>query len=282
MKKSLVKFLFIFLILTLGVSHANQSVKRTPIKAVLFDVFGTVVDWRGSMVTAFNVLFEQKKVTNISAETFVLSWVKAYSDNMTLISDGKKKFATVDVLNKQALDDTLKYYHIYHQFSDHDRLKMWRLWRNLKPWPDSLKGINLLKTQMRVGTLSNGNVSLLQDLSHNVGIEWDIIISGETFRRYKPDPKIYLSAANMLHLKPNEILLVASHKYDLVAASKSGYKTAYIFRPKESSTLSPDQLPKKNEFDFVVNGIDELAMQLTTSSVRGYPKSVPPIRELYN
>lgn len=139
---------------------------------------------------------------------------------------------------------------------------MWMIWHRLAPWPDSVSGLSMLKELFKIGTLSNGNIQLLVDLSKNASIEWDIILSGELFGCYKPNPLVYLSAARELKLNPSEILLVASHKYDLEAAQQCGYKTAYIYRPFEFNTIKEEQIPRDNEFDFVAEGIDGLAEQL--------------------
>lgn len=229
------------------------------IKAVLFDIFGTVVDWRGSMLKEFTPLFEQKNITNVTSEAFINAWVTAYSDNMTNISEGKSPFATVDALNKIALDEALTKYHLLDKFTENEREQMWMIWHRLQPWSDSVPGINKLKTHFIIGPLSNGNVKLLTDLSSHADLNWDIIISGETIGHYKPDPVVYQSAAKILKLNPSEILLVASHKYDLEAARQCGYKTAYIFRPLEFDSVHEDQYPHEHEFDFNSTSIEKLA-----------------------
>ena len=200
------------------------------IKAVLFDVFGTVVDWRGTMVKEFGRLFRQKGITEIDCEEFVEVWVSAYSKNMGEISEGKRAFTIVDELNKLALNETLQRYNIAGKFSEEEIEKMWMVWHRLEPWPDSVVGIDKLKKQFKVGTLSNGNITLLEELSKNAKLEWNVILSGEQFRCYKPNPLVYQKATEELQLEPSEILLVASHKYDLEAAKECGYRTAYIFR----------------------------------------------------
>ncbi len=230
---------------------------KDPIKAVLFDIFGTVVDWRGTMVKEFSSLFLQKGITDIDCEAFVESWVTAYSQNMSDISEDKKPFAIVDELNKIALDHTLDQYHITDRFSDVEKEHMWMIWHRLEPWPDSISGIDKLKKQFTIGPLSNGNIKLLEDLAKHAHLNWDVILSGERFRRYKPDPSVYQMAAEALQLKPSQILLVASHPYDLKAAQLCGYKTAYINRPLEFRTVKEKK--EEDQFDFVTDSIDTLA-----------------------
>lgn len=244
------------------IEDCSQVSEDDCIKFVLFDVFGTVVNLRKTMINEFAVLFDQKGIKNVNCEEFVDVWANAYSENMKNISEGKNSFATVDELNKIALNKTLKKYQIYNKLTEVDRDYMWMVWHRLEPWPDSVSGINEIKKQFKVGTLSNGNIQLLKDLSENANLEWDIILSGELFRCYKPDPLVYQYAARELKLKPSEILLVASHKYDLEAARQCGYKTAYIFRPLEFKTVKKGQIPHDNEFDLMADGIDDLAEKL--------------------
>jgi 2-haloacid dehalogenase len=243
-------------------SQALNKKQNTAIKAVLFDTFGTVVDWRGTMITEFSVLFKKKKITEVTCETFIEALVSAYAENMSKISEHKIPFATVDELNKIALEETLKSYNIFEKFTEKERHNMWMVWHRLNAWPDSAPGLVQLKKHFIIGTLSNGNIKLLVDLSKRAKLDWDVILSGEIFSRYKPDPLVYQSAAKLLNLNPSEILLVASHKYDLEAAHQCGFKTAYIFRPLEFGTVQPDQIAHDNEFDFVTTSITQLAALL--------------------
>ncbi|MCH9756908.1 MAG: haloacid dehalogenase type II [Gammaproteobacteria bacterium] len=238
------------------------------IKAVLFDTFGTVVDWHGTMVQEFGVLFNQKNITSVDCEQFVDAWVTSYAENMSDIAEGRAPFLTVDALNKMALDELLERYQITSYFTENERHHMWMIWHRLKAWPDSVSGLRALKKRFIIGTLSNGNVKMLVDLSKKENLDWDVIFSGELFGHYKPDPVVYQSAVKMLNLKPSEILLVASHRYDLEAARQLGFKTAYIFRPLEYGVSKEVKMPHDDEFDFVAIGIDELAEKLEANSSR--------------
>ncbi|KTD46265.1 haloacid dehalogenase type II [Legionella quateirensis] len=246
--------------------HYSLASQDGCIKFILFDVFGTVVDWRGTMVREFVVLFEEKEIRHVRCEEFIDRWVNEYSENMTKISEGSHPFSTVDELNNTALNKTLEHYQILNKFTESEREQMWMVWHRLEPWPDVLAGINEMKKQCSIGILSNGNIHLLEDLSKNASLEWDIILSGELFQSYKPNPLVYQSATRELKLKASEILLVASHKYDLEAAQQCGYKTAYIFRPLEFGTVREGQIPCDDGFDFVTTGIDDLAKQLISQS----------------
>lgn len=252
---------FIFLCGVFQTTFALTPPSHKPIKAVLFDVFGTVVDWRGSMVTEFTPLFKKKNI-QVDAELFVKDWVMTYADNMERINNNPKSFQTVDELNKLSLDETLKKHHLFTKFSHAERSQMWLSWHRLNPWPDSVKGLNQLKRHYIIGTLTNGNIKLMIDLSKHAQLPWDVIFSGEFFKRYKPDPKVYQSAAQFLNLPANQILLVASHKFDLRAAKALGFQTAYVFRPKEFAVIEKDQLPIKNEFDYNVASIKALDVLL--------------------
>lgn len=240
-------------------NFATTTHQHTPIKAVLFDVFGTVVDWHGTMLQEFITLFHQKEITDVTSEEFVEAWVDAYAENMSQISEGKAPFETVDALNRVALDNTLEKYHLLEKFTDSERQQMWLIWHRLTPWPDSVPGLNKLKESFIIGTLSNGNVKLLVDLSKFAKLDWDVILSGEFIGHYKPNPLVYQNAAKILNLDPSEILLVASHQYDLKAAQKCGYKTAYIFRPLEYGAPINDQIADDKAYDFTTTSIEKLA-----------------------
>jgi len=228
----------------------------TPIEVILFDVFGTVVDWRYSMSREFKHWFKLKEIEHIDVESCVLFWVTAYSNNMRKISQGERRFDLVDNLNKESLITTLQHYQIDNKFNQSEIDELWRIWRRLTPWPDSLTGVKLLKQYFTIGALSNGNIALLKDLSENIGISWDVILSGEQFKCYKPNSKVYLQAASSLKLNPEQILLIASHKYDLKAAQKCGFRTAYLFRPEEFQSVTEEQHPKEDEFDFNLSELD--------------------------
>jgi 2-haloacid dehalogenase len=238
------------------------SSEQTQIRAVLFDVFGTVVDWHGTLIDELDQQLKIKNMTHVSSEAIVQDWVEAYSANMRNINKGLAPFETVDVLNQKALDKTLEKYGILNQFSLAQRNHMWMTWHRLKPWPDAVEGIDKIKNKYIVGPLSNGNVRLLIDLSKHANLHWDVILSGEMLGYYKPNLHVYRNAAKILNLKPSEILLVASHPYDLKAAQQCGFKTAYIYRPHEFGVVAKKQDVKKNDFDFSVTSITELAGML--------------------
>ncbi len=268
MLKDLITFILIVSVYSTSLANSNHHFhhpQQTPIKAILFDTVGTVVDWRSSMVNEFQPLFKHKDLS-INAESFVEGWVNAYAENIEKISTHPENFKTVDELNDISLDNTLKKYRIFSLFSTPQRKHMSLVWHRLKPWPDSVAGLNQLKKHFIIGTLTNGNIKLVIDLSKKGHLNWDVIFSGEFVKRYKPDPVVYQSAAKFLNLYPSQILLVASHKFDLNAAKKLGFKTAYLFRPKEFQTVHKNQFPIKGEFDFTVTGIDQLAIQLTQYS----------------
>lgn len=256
LKRCIALCLFFF---TCAVSFANP-------KAVLFDTFGTIVDWRGSMIKEFDALFLQKSITHVDSGEFADAWAHAYSENIANIYEGRAPFLTVDELNKMALEQILSQYHISDRFTAEEKDHLWHVWHRLDAWPDSAPGIDALKKHFIVGALSNGNIRLLVDLSKHANLNWDVILSGELFERYKPDPYVYLQAAKVLNLEPSEIILVASHAYDLEAAKALGFKTAYVFRLREFGDAKGRAIPKPpGEFDYVVMGIDRLAAILNST-----------------
>jgi 2-haloacid dehalogenase len=233
------------------------------IKAVVFDVFGTVVDLRGSLLSELNKLFQSKGLKTIDCDEFAHQLITFYSQSMNGISEGKESFALVDDLNKIAVKKTLQQYQLSHLFTDEEQERMGTIWQRLNPWPDSVAGIDQLKKQFTVGPLSNGNIHLLETLAKNAKLDWDVILSGEMFHCYKPNPLVYQKAAELLNLNPSEILLVAAHEYDLIAAAKCGYKTAFINRSKDEESEKKNQHLEHQTFDYAVTRIDELAAILS-------------------
>lgn len=231
-------------------------------KAILFDTFGTVVDWRGSMVTSLNQAFKQKKITHIRSEDFADAWAGSYADSIDAINTGDAPFVTVDVLNLRSLQKLLETYQVSDKFTQAETEELAMIWHKLDAWPDAKEGLKSLRKSLIVGTLSNGNVRLLVDLSKYNHLTWDMHFSGESIGKYKPEPSVYLAAARMLNLEPKDIILAASHKYDLKAAQALGFKTAYLFRPHEFGETRDGQWPIAGEFDYVVEGIDEIAKKL--------------------
>ena len=214
------------------------------VQAVLFDVFGTVVDWRGSIIAELTAFGTSRGLTADWAR-FTDDWRQLYQPSMDRVRTGARPWTILDVLHRESLDLLLAKYRIAG-LSEADKVHINTVWHRLKPWPDVIPGVTRLKSRAIIGTLSNGNVGLLTRMAKNAGLPWDVILGAETAQAYKPLPQAYLRAAALLNLEPGQVMLVAAHNGDLAAAAACGLRTAFVARPaeygpKQAIDLKPDQ-----------------------------------------
>ncbi len=200
-------------------------------KAVLFDVFGTVVDWRGSLIRAFT---EFGRGQGIEADWagLVDAWRGAYRPSLDQVRHGERPWCTLDALHRASLETLLPRFGL-DALDEAARQFTVRAWHALDPWPDVVEGLSRLKKSAIIGTLSNGHTALLVRMARRAGLPWDVVFGADMFRHYKPDPETYLGAASFLDLAPGEVMLAAAHPSDLAAARAVGLRTAFIPRPLE-------------------------------------------------
>ena len=196
-------------------------------KILAFDIFGTVVDWHGSIVREMQVLYPQ-----VDGNAFALAWRAGYQPAMQRVRSGELGWVRIDELNRTILDAMLPTFGLEH-LSEAERQHLNRVWHRLEAWPDSVAGLLRLKTRYTLCTLSNGNIGLLTNMAKRAGLPWDCILSAEVFRAYKPDPATYLGVAKVFDVSPEQVMLCAAHHDDLAAARACGLQTAYIERPLE-------------------------------------------------
>lgn len=230
------------------------------VKALVFDVFGTVVDWRGSIAREVRAMAAAKKL-RINPGKFADAWRAGYRPAMNRVANGELPWTRIDDLHRAILDDVLAQFRVT-ALSEDEKAELNRVWHRLKPWPDTVRGLKLLKKQFTISTLSNGNVALLNNMAKNAGLPWDLILSAEIFHHYKPDPAVYLGAADILGLKPGEVMMVAAHKEDLRAAAGQGLRTALVLRPYEYGKGRHPDLSPEPAFDFNAKDFVDLAAQL--------------------
>ena len=209
----------------------NNAAAVAQVKACVFDVFGTVVDWRSS-ITADLAAFGAKKGLSVDWARFTDDWRGLYQPAMEEVRSGRRAWTILDVLHRESLDRLLAK-HAITGLSEDEIAHMNRAWHRLKPWPDTVEGLTRLKSRVIIGTMSNGNVGLLTRMAKFAGLPWDVVLGAETSRAYKPLPQAYLGAAELLNLKPAEVMLVAAHNGDLAAAAAAGLATAFVARPAE-------------------------------------------------
>ncbi len=234
--------------------------KALPVRALVFDVFGTVVDWRGSLIREGKA-FGEEKHPDIDWAAFADAWRAGYQPAMHKVRTGKLPWMNIDQLHRLILDDLIPQFGL-RGLKEVDKDHLNRAWHRLKPWPDSVRGLKRLKKKFVISTLSNGNVALLTNMAKNAGLPWDCVLSAELFHHYKPDPESYLGAANMLGLKPGEVMLVAAHKDDLRAAKRCGLRTAFVRRPKEHGPHVKPDLVSDPAFSYNSDNFLDLADQL--------------------
>ena len=234
------------------------START-VKAVLFDVFGTVVDWRTGVAAAVR-RFAGEHGLELDAGAFADAWRSGYVPAMRRVSIGQRPFVPLDVLHRENLDGVLTDFGLNPgRFGPAALDELNRAWHLLPPWPDSAPGITALKRSYIVGPLSNGNTSLLLDMAKAGGLPWDVILGSDVSRAYKPAMEAYLRPAALLGLDPGEIMLAAAHEADLAAARTAGLATAFISRPLERGPGIPGAGVAAKPWDLSVSSITELA-----------------------
>lgn len=234
--------------------------ETSSIKALGFDVFGTVVDWRNGVIRDASELAQAKGIAGDWGR-FADAWRALYGPSMEEVRSGRRPWAKLDVLHRESLNKLLPEYGLEALSEDElDRLN--KAWHRLDPWPDAVEGLTRLKTKFTLFTLSNGNVALLVDMAKRAGLPWDAILGAEVTRHYKPQPECYTLSAELLGLRPDECMLVAAHAGDLRAAAAAGLRTAFVSRPDEYGPTRKADAPEKGEFDFMARDFLDLAEQL--------------------
>jgi 2-haloacid dehalogenase len=230
------------------------------IQALTFDVFGTVVDWRGSIIREMKLLAREKNI-EMDAGAFADGWRAGYQPAMQRVRSGDLPWMNIDALHRIILDDLLEKFSVTI-LTEAEKVHLNKVWHRLKPWSDSVSGLKRLKKKFIITTLSNGNVLLLTNMAKFGGLPWDCIISAELAKHYKPDPEAYQMAASLLDLQTDEVLMVAAHKSDLVAAQKTGNRTAFITRPLEYGPDFKNDVSREKAFDMHALDFNDLADQL--------------------
>ena len=230
------------------------------VKALTFDVFGTVVDWRGGISREVGALCQSKGIS-LDAERFADDWRAGYGPSMAKVRSGELPWTKIDVLHRMILDELLRRYEI-EALSEEEKSGLNRAWHRLDPWPDSVAGLLRLKSRFVIATLSNGNVALLTNMAKHGGLPWDCILSAELSRHYKPDPEAYRAAADLLGLPTDQVMMVAAHKGDLHAARAVGLRTAFVPRPGEFGPGREVDIEPDPAFDVVASDFLDLAEKL--------------------
>jgi 2-haloacid dehalogenase len=230
------------------------------IQILVFDVFGTVVDWRSSVIAEGESLGRAKGLSVDWAE-LADAWRAGYGPAMNRVRTGELPWTKLDVLHRITLDELLVRFRI-DGLTEDEKVHLNRAWHRLHPWPDAVEGLTRLRKRFIIAPLSNGNVSLLTNMAKFAGLPWDCILSVELVRHYKPDSETYLMPGELFDVPPQSVMMVAAHVGDLQAAQKLGLKTAYVHRPLEFGPAREPKAPAAGRFDLMAGDFIELASHL--------------------
>ena len=230
------------------------------VRALAFDVFGTVVDYRSTIIAEGADLNQAKGLT-VDWAAFADDWRGQYRPNMQRVARGELPWMNLDALHRRALDELLERYGVT-TLSEEEKQRLNHVWHRLRPWPDAVAGLTRLHTRYILTTLSNGNVALLVEMARHAGLPWDCVFSAELIQAYKPDPRAYQMVYRLLGLKPHEVMLVAAHPDDLRAAREQGLRTCFVPRPLEAGPHATPPTIAEPGVDLVAEDFIGLAQAL--------------------
>jgi 2-haloacid dehalogenase len=236
--------------------------------ALVFDVFGTVVDWRSGVSAQAAPFLHRHGADHVAPDAFADAWRRGYAPAMAAVRRGQRPFARLDVLHRETLHAALLEFAIDPQkipAAELDELNL--AWHRLEPWPDSVAALHRLKRRFIIAPLSNGNIRLLIDMARHAGLPWDAILGAEVAQAYKPTPEAYLRNADVLGLRPEQICMVAAHNGDLAAARRLGFRTAFVPRPREHGPAQRTDLAPEQDWDVAAGDLLELAEVLLGKEV---------------
>ena len=226
----------------------------------MFDVFGTVVDWRTSITREVDDLARRKDL-HVDAAKFADAWRAGYMPSMNRVRTGDLPWTKLDDLHRMTLERVLVEFGVTG-LSEEEKAFLNRAWHRLRQWPDAVSGLTRLKRKFIIAPLSNGNIALITNMAKHAGLPWDCVLGAELVRHYKPDPEVYRSAAELLDLNPGDVVMVAAHLRDLGAAKAEGLRTAFVVRPDEFGPDGKPDLVPDESVDISAKSFDDLASQL--------------------
>lgn len=238
----------------------TMSQPRSDITILVFDTFGTVVDWRGTIVSEGAELSKRKGL-RVDWAAFADAWRAEYRPSMDRVRKGELPWTNLDGLHRMSLEAIAPRFGL-QALSAAEMAHLHHVWHRCRPWPDSVDGLTRLKTRFVIAPLSNGNISLITNMAKRGGLPWDCVLGAELVQHYKPDPETYLSPAKFFDVAPSQVMMVAAHTPDLAVPKKLGLRTAYVHRPYEGGTSSGLTLPAAGSYDYIVKDLKELATAL--------------------
>jgi 2-haloacid dehalogenase len=243
-----------------GMKATDTRLDPASLRALAFDVFGTVVDWRGSIIREASELGRAKRI-EADWERFADAWRSGYGPAMDRVRRGELAWTNIDTLHRMILDRLLIEFKI-DGLSETEKQHLNRAWHRLEPWPDTVRGLSRLRGKFIIATLSNGNVALLVNMAKHARLPWDGILSAELIKRYKPDLEVYQMSCDLLGLLPEQVMMVAAHKGDLRASQKIGMRTAFVQRPLEFGKGRTVDIAADPSFDITAADFEDLSAKL--------------------
>lgn len=238
-----------------------MTAPNPPLRALLFDVFGTCVDWRAGVVREGEALARRRGLPNVDWPALADAWRARYQPQLETVRSGRRPWANLDVLHREALGGLLEGFGLAG-LSGEDRAELTLAWHRLDPWPDTVEGLTRLRRRFVVAPCSNGHIALVLDMAKRAGLPWDAILGAEIARAYKPQPEAYLASVAAMGLAPAEAMMVAAHNADLLAAAGCGLRTAFVRRPAEHGPGQATDLEAAAEVEVAVEDLVDLARHL--------------------
>ena len=230
-------------------------------RAFIFDVFGTLVDWRTSVAGTLEDAFTAKGIAADPVEMAV-AWRAEYDPSMAPIREGKRGYTALDILHRENLETVLRRADLLDRFDESELTELTTAWERLDPWPDTVTGLKELRKVGFIAPCSNGSVGLMVRLARYAGFPWDCILGAEVGQNYKPHPSVYLASCAALRLDPSEVMMVACHNNDLEAAREAGLQTGFFPRPMEHGDPAKADLKPSQDFDIIAKDVPDLARQI--------------------
>jgi 2-haloacid dehalogenase len=232
-----------------------------PIRACIFDVFGSLVDWRGSVARHVAGVAAQKGVA-LDALAVATDWRAEYQPGMARVRDGARGYVPLEVLHLENLDRVLDRHGLADAFDTTARARLNLAWEQLDPWPDVPDGLAMVRAQRLVAPCSNGSIAMMVRLARHGGLVWDAIVGADIAQDYKPKHEVYRASARALGLAPSEVMMVAAHNDDLLAARDAGLATGFFPRPTEHGPDQTTDLTAEQDWDVVAQDLKDLASKL--------------------
>jgi len=232
------------------------------LKAVVFDTFGTISDWRGSITRKGEALAKKKGIDGVDWDAFARAWRAGYRPGLAKVISGEREWTPIDTIHRERLEEILPQFGLGNAFNEDEKADMNLWWHRLDPWPDSIPGLNRIKAKYLISPLSNGSLTLLTTMAKRAGLPWDFVFSSDMPKAYKRDPKVYRNAVELLGIEPHELMLGAAHNDDLEAARTEGLRTGYINRPYEYGVDQVKDFDADSDWDIIADSVEDMANKL--------------------